>query len=82
MRTGASDPIRTRMALVMMAPDRSNKIGTDRKVRCIFVLAMFYISVCLLTPVCSAQQTDPATADNEQLMVNWAYGAYVPKDVR
>jgi hypothetical protein len=65
----------------MMATDQSNKIGTESKVRCVFLLATVYISVCLLTSVCSAQQTEPAAVENEQLQVNWAYGAYVPKDI-
>jgi hypothetical protein len=71
------------MALAMMATNQSNKIAPESKVRCttFFVLATFYISVCLFASVCSAQQTEPAAVENEQLLVNWAYGAYVPKDV-
>jgi hypothetical protein len=46
---------------------------------CLFVLA-------LLTTTCKAQATggqsaSPAPKSNQELQVNWLYGAYVPKDV-
>jgi hypothetical protein len=65
----------------MMATNELNKIGTESKAQCIFVLATCCISFCLLTSVCSAQQTEHDAGENEQLQVDWVYGAYVPKDV-
>lgn len=60
----------------------ANNFGS--KVRCtnFCVLATLYVCVCLLTPVCSAQQMiEPAAVENDQLQVDWIHGAYVPKDV-
>jgi len=42
------------------------------------VLVTFYISTCLVS-VCAGQQLAPV--EDKQLLVNWLYGAYVPKDV-
>jgi len=68
-----------------MAFAEPTKVGIVGKVRCtVFLLfAMFYVSSGFLTSVCSAQQTNELIPDteNKQLLVNWLYGAYVPKDV-
>lgn len=73
---------------MIMATNESNKTGVESKARCnvFFVLGALYISVCLLSSICSAQQTIesaavPAAVENKQLLVNCVYGAYVPKEV-
>jgi hypothetical protein len=72
-------------AFVTMTFAEPTKVGIVGKVRCtvFFLFAMFYVSSGLLTSVCSAQQTNELIPDteNKQLLVNWLYGAYVPKDV-
>ena len=62
----------------------------------LLVIATMYVSIGLLTSACSAQRMietappqrlavepaiEPAAVDNQPLLVSWAYGAYVPKDV-
>ena len=79
-----------------MATHGWNKPGIEGKVRrsILLVIATMYVSIGLLTSACSAQRMietaaelavepaiEPAAIDNQPLLVSWAYGAYVPKDV-
>jgi hypothetical protein len=47
------------------------------------LLATFYIFTCFVTSACYAQQTESSAPapKMERLLVNWFYGAYVPKEV-
>jgi hypothetical protein len=55
--------------------------GTSRVLghECCFVICALFVHTCLAQDGVSVSQAEPVTIQN-QLAVNWLYGAYIPKD--